>query len=148
MNKLTAVVSALLAVGIALPSASIAAPVAGKVFRFECPNASGGTPSERLTRYSTSISGMGEENINGSKVALPIFRGVPTPGVPMDLSTGGYSHAGTLYNSHSGRVTCLYVSSLGADPFNVSYSALNIKEGYVLKSSNSKITIEVYQGVK
>ncbi len=120
-------------------------------FRFECPNASGGTPSERLTNYGTYIRGMGEANIGLNKI-LPIFHGVPSAGVPLDLSTGGYTHAGTQYNPSTGRITCLFTSELftnviiSNDPFNVSYMAENIKHGWVVKSDNSSITIKVLAG--
>jgi hypothetical protein len=124
---------------------AMAAP-SESIFRFECPNASGGTPSERLTNYGTYIRGMGEENVNGSKIALPEFKGKPSAGVPMDLALGLYNHAGTMYNASTGRITCLFVSSIGATPFNVSYQADNLKHGFVQKSDNSAITVKVTQG--
>lgn len=114
-------------------------------FRFECPNASGGVPSERLTNYGTYVRGMGEEN-NGPDKTKPIFSGIPSAGVPLDLSAGNYSHAGAQYNPSTGRITCLFTSSNGKDPFNVSYVAENIKHGWVVKADNSKITIKVLQG--
>ncbi len=120
--------------------------------RFECPNASGGTASERLTNYGSYIAGMGELNVNGVKVSLPVYKGIPGAGVPLNL--GCYDHAGTLYNSKTGRVTCLYThNKLPSDasavkpPFNVSYVATNAKGGFITKSSNSKITIVVGQGL-
>jgi hypothetical protein len=116
-------------------------------FRFECPNASGGTFSERLTNYGTYIRGMGEENIGLNK-SKPIFSGVPTAGVPMDLATGSYSHAGAQYNPSTGKITCLFVSSTGKDPFNVSYAGDNIKHGWIVKADNTKITIKVLAGLK
>lgn len=147
MKKSTLIVSTLVAALTASPFAlATGSPVHPENIRFECPNASGGAASERLTNYGTSISGMGEENIGASKKALPIFRGVTTPGIPLDLSTGGYKHDGTLYNNHTGRVTCKFVSTLGADPFNVSYVADNIKHGFVVKSDDKAITIKVFQG--
>lgn len=113
--------------------------------RFECPNASGGTPSERLTNYGSYIRGMGEENYSGIKI-LPIFSGVPTAGVPINLAAAGYSHAGTQYNPSTGRITCLFTSAFGNDSFNVSYSGQNVKNGWVVKSDNSAITINVLTG--
>jgi hypothetical protein len=113
-------------------------------FRFECPNASGGTPSERLTNYGTYIRGMGEANIGLNKI-LPIFTGIPGAGVPLNLSTGGYSHAGTQYNPSTGRITCLFTSG-AYEPFNVSYVGQNIKNGWVVKSDNTAITIKVLAG--
>ena len=123
-------------------------------FRFECPNASGGTPSELLTNYGTYIRGMGEENIGLNKTK-PIFKGIPSAGVPLDLSTAGYIHAGTAYNPSTGRITCFFTSSsspavetntIGNEPFNVSYVADNLKNGWVVKAENSKITINVLAG--
>lgn len=114
-------------------------------FRFECPNASGGTPSERLTNYGTYVRGMGEESIGPNKT-LPIFTGIPSAGVPLDLSTGGYAHSGAQYNPSTGRITCLFTSSLAKPSFNVSYAAENIKNGWVLKADNSTITIKVLAG--
>jgi hypothetical protein len=114
-------------------------------FRFECPNASGGVPTERLTNYGSYIRGMGEENIGANKTR-PIFSGIPSAGVPLDLSTGGYGHAGTQYNPSTGRITCLYTSAQGKDAFNVSYVAENVKNGWVIKADNSKITIQVLAG--
>jgi hypothetical protein len=114
-------------------------------FRFECPNASGGSPTERLTNYGSYISGMGEENVDSNKT-LPLFSGIPSAGVPLDLSKGGYGHAGTQYNPSTGRVTCLFTSTQGKDAFNVSYVADNIKNGWVVKADNSKITIKVLAG--
>jgi hypothetical protein len=115
-------------------------------FRFECPNASGGTPSERLTNYGTYIRGMGEANIGSNKV-LAIFHGVSNPGIPRDLSIGGYKHAGAQYNPSTGRITCLYTSTLGYSSFDVSYQGANILNGYVVKADNSKITIRVLAGL-
>lgn len=114
-------------------------------YRFECPNASGGAPSERLTNYGTYIRGNGESNTGTNKV-LALFTGVADAGVPLNLSTGAYSHAGTQYNAHSGRITCLFVSGNGAAPFNVSYHAQNIKGGFVQKSENSSIVVRVWAG--
>lgn len=114
-------------------------------FRFECPNASGGSPSERLTNYGTYIRGMGEANIGLNKI-LPIFKGVSSADVPLDLSTGAYSHAGTQYNPSTGAITCHFTSSNGKAPFNVSYFAQNVKHGWVAKSDNSAITIKVFAG--
>jgi hypothetical protein len=115
-------------------------------YRFECPNASGGTPSERLTNYGSYIRGMGEANTGANKV-LAIFRGVASPGIPADLSTGSYAHAGAQYNPATGRITCLFVSNLGNDPFDVSYKAANIRNGWVIKADNSAITIRVMAGL-
>ena len=114
-------------------------------FRFECPNASGGAASERLTNYGTYIRGMGEAN-NGPNKILPLFTGVPSAGVPLSLSTGGYSHAGTQYNPTTGRITCLFTSSLGFDSFNVSYAGENLLNGWVIKSDNSAITVKIMAG--
>jgi hypothetical protein len=115
-------------------------------YRFECPNASGGKPSERLTNYGDYIRGMGEENIGTNNKSKPIFNGVSSNGIPLDLDTGGYLHTGAQYNPSTGRITCLYTSIIGNDPFNVSYVADNIKNGWVVKADNSKITIKVLAG--
>jgi len=125
-----------------------AAPVHSTTFRFECPNASSGKPSERLTNYGTYISGMGEENVNGAKKSHPIFRGIPGALVPLDLSTGGYVHAGTLFNEKTGRVTCLFTSTTGSENFNVSYVAENLIGGVIVKTDNSAITLKAFQGAK
>ena len=122
-----------------------AAAVDLDTFRFECPNASGGTPSERLTNYGSYIRGMGEENFESNKI-LVLFHGVPGAGVPLDLSAGGYSHAGAQYNPSTGSITCLYTSNTGYTPFNVSYQAQNIQNGWIVKADNSKITIQVLAG--
>jgi len=114
-------------------------------YRFECPNTAGGTPSERLTNYGDYIRGMGEANIDNNKTR-PIFSGISSNGIPLDLSTGGYFHAGAQYNPSTGRITCLYISTIGNDPFNVSYVAENIMNGWVVKADNSKITIRVLAG--
>lgn len=87
---------------------------------------------------------MGEANTTNNKVK-PIFSGVPKAGVPLDLSAGAYSHAGTLYNPDTGRITCLFTSAT-KPAFDVSYVALNAKHGWVLKSDNTKITIRVLAG--
>jgi hypothetical protein len=147
MKKSIVIVGTLFTV-LASMTFALAAPVSSHDFRFECPNAADGTPSERLTNYGTSVSGMGEESIDGVKSALPIFHGIPSAGVPLDLSAGAYNHAGTLYNEHSGRVTCLFTSSNGSDPFNVSYVASNTKKGYILKSDNNNIIVRIFQGYK
>ena len=114
-------------------------------YRFECPNASGGAPSERLTNYGSYIRGNGESNTGLNKV-LASFTGVPDAGVPLNLAAGAYTHAGTQYNPHSGRITCLFVSGNGSAPFNVSYRAQNTKGGFVQKSDNSAITVRVWAG--
>ena len=114
-------------------------------FRFECPNASGGTPSERLTNYGTYIRGMGEANQGPLKIHA-LFKGIPSAGVPLTLSSGNYSHAGVQYNPSTGRITCLFTSSNGSDPFDVSYQAQNIQNGWVMKVDNTKITVKVLAG--
>ena len=129
----------------ALSSFSAFSAVDLDTFRFECPNASGGTPSERLTNYGSYIRGMGEANIGLNKI-LPIFKGIPSAGVPLDLTTGAYSHAGTQYNPNTGWITCLFTSGNGKDAFNVSYAAENAKNGFVVKATNSAITIKVLAG--
>lgn len=121
------------------------AAVDASTYRFECPNASGGSSSERLTNYGDYIRGMGESNTSSNKV-LVMFKGIPGVGVPLDLSTGNYSHAGAQYNASTGRITCLFTSGNGAAPFNVSYKAQNVKKGYVIKADNSAITIRVFAG--
>ena len=113
-------------------------------FRFECPNASGGVASERLTNYGSYLRGMGEANIGLNKTR-PIFNGVSGPGIPLNLSSGNYSHAGTQYNPSTGRITCLFTSGAN-EPFNVSYVGQNIKNGWVVKSDNTAITIKVLAG--
>jgi hypothetical protein len=140
-----AIMSALLAVS-AFSAAPSMAAVDLDTFRFECPNASGGTPSERLTNYGSYIRGMGEANIGSNKI-LALYRGVSGPGIPADLSDGGYNHAGAQYNPSTGRITCLYTSNLGSSPFNVSYKASNIMNGWVVKADNSAITIRVMAGL-
>jgi len=100
-----------------------------------------------LTNYGTSISGMGEINIGSSKKALPVFRGIPSAGVPLDLATGDYKHSFVKYNEHTGRVTCGFSSGNGADAFDVSYVAGNVKHGFVTETdSNRTITVKVFQG--
>lgn len=141
-------ITSLLAAMSGIQPALAASPVHSHLFRFECPNATGGVPSERLSNNGTSIYGMGEENIDNAKVMRPVFRGKPTVGVPLDLTTGAYTHYQTLYNAHTGKVSCLFNSSNGSDNFRVTYSAENLKHGAVIKSDNSAITIEVFQGVK
>ena len=140
-----AIIASLLAVsGLAAMPTMAAAVVDVDTFRFECPNASGGVPSERLTNYGTYCRGMGELN-NGSIKVRPIFHGVSGAGIPLDLSTGSYSHAGAQYNPSTGRITCLFTSSAGFSPFSVSYEGTNIQHGYVVKADNTKITIRVVQ---
>lgn len=114
-------------------------------FRFECPNASGGTPSERLTNYGTYIRGMGEANIGLNKI-LALYHGISAAGIPMDLSTGGYTHAGAQYNPSTGRITCLFTSAT-KPAFNVSYQGANIMNGFVIKADNTAITIRVLAGL-
>jgi hypothetical protein len=114
-------------------------------FRFECPNAAGGKASERLTNYGTYIRGMGEENIGPNKI-LPIFSGVPSASVPLNLAVGGYFHAGTQYNPSTGRITCLFKSTIAKPAFDVSYVGQNVKNGWVVQSDNSSITIKVLAG--
>jgi hypothetical protein len=143
MNKL--IVISLVALS-AFSATSAMAQVDLDTYRFECPKASGGTPSERLTNYGSYIRGMGEANLGTNKV-LVIFNGKSNSGIPLDLSTGGYSNAGTQYNPSTGRVTCLYTSTLGSAPFNVSYVGSNILHGYIIKASNSAITINVLAGL-
>ena len=148
MKKSTVMITALLATLSAVQPALAAVPVASHLFRFECPKISGGVSSEKLTNTGTSVFGMGEENIDGSKVMLPIFRGKSTPGIPLDLATGNYTRYQVLYNPHTGRVSCLFNSSNGADNFKVSYAAENLKHGAIIKSDNAAITIQIFQGVK
>ena len=112
-------------------------------YRFECPKASGGVPSERLTNYGTYLRGMGEGNIGTNKIK-PIFHGVSNPSIPMSLNS--YVHAGAQYNPSTGRITCLYTSP-GNPGFDASYKATNIMKGVVVKADNSKITIRVFAGL-
>lgn len=114
-------------------------------YRFECPNASGGAVAERLTNYGTYIRGMGEANIGNNKI-LAIFHGESGPGVPMNLANGNYHHAGAQYNPTTGRITCLFKSSNGKNPFNVSYVSQNVLKGWVVKADKSAITVRTLAG--
>jgi hypothetical protein len=143
MNKI--IVSSLVALS-AFSATSAMAVVDLNTYRYECPKASGGTPSERLTNYGSYIRGMGEANLNSSKVLI-IYHGKSSASIPLDLSTGGYSNAGTQYNPSTGRVSCLYTSNIGSAPFNVSYVGANVLNGYILKSDNSAITITLLPGL-
>lgn len=87
---------------------------------------------------------MGELNNVSVKVRL-IFHGISGAGIPMDLRAGSYSHAGAQYNPSTRRITCFFTSAAGFNQFNVSYDGVNIKNGYVAKADNSKITIQVGQ---
>jgi hypothetical protein len=139
-----------IAISLLTLSAFSAAPAMAGVdldtFRFECPNASAGTPSERLTNYGTYIRGMGEANIGSNKI-LALYHGLSSPSIPADLAAGAYIHAGAQYNPSTGRITCLYTSNNGKPCFNVSYKAANILNGFVVKADNSKITVRVMSGL-
>ena len=145
MKKHLLVMSSLMAVTSAVAlSNAIAAPAVHKDgIRFECAHTAGGVVSERLVNYGTYISGMGEENAEGKKTR-PLFRSPVAAGanIPADLTTGGYSNAGTTYNPSTGRVSCMYKSA-SFDPFTTSYVMANGINGYVVKSSNSDITIKI-----
>jgi hypothetical protein len=148
MKKTTIAIATLIAFsGIAGAQVAMAQPK-HQVIRFECPHASGGVASERLTNTGTTIYGEGEENIDGTKY-LARFATPVNPGdnIPLDLSTGSYSHSGVDYNPVSGRVSCKFNSAGLYDPFHVSYSIKNGKGGLVLKESNSVITIQIPFGL-
>jgi hypothetical protein len=144
MKKTTIAIATLVAfTGIAGTQVAMAQPKHQEI-RFECPNASGGVASERLTNTGTTIFGNGEENIDGTKYLARFASPVnPLDNIPSDLALGSYSHAGADYNPVSGRVDCKFTSAGLFDPFRVSYFIKNGKGGTVLKSSNSTITIQI-----
>lgn len=105
--------------------------------------------SEVITNYGTYIAGTGFERINSDAATRPLFQGQTAQGanIPIDLQTNGYSNNGVSYNPAVGTVTCYYKSSMGFDPFSISYLMVNAIGGYTVSSGSKEINMKLPIGV-
>ena len=106
--------------------------------------------ADRVTNYGTYLAGPGIERVNSDAATFPLFQGPTVPGsnIPVDLVSNGYSNNGVSYNPANGAVTCYYVSSMGFDPFSISYLMKNAMNGTTASSSSEEIHIKVPVGLK
>ncbi len=114
----------------------------------DCPDiASKG--AENVTNYGTYIAGHGIEKVNGDAPTQPLFQGPTVPGanIPTDLVTNGYGNNGVSYNPTNGAVTCYYKSSMGFDPFSISYLMVNALNGSTVGSGSEEIHIKLPIGL-
>lgn len=105
---------------------------------------------ENVTNYGTYLAGRGLEKINNDLATEPLFEGRIAPGanIPVDLVASGYHNNGVSYNSTMGTTTCYYKSSMGFDPFSISYLMINAIGGYTDSSGSDTIHIKLPQGLK
>jgi len=115
----------------------------------DCPDISSKT-KEMITNYGTYIAGEGTERVNSDVATHPLFQGPTVPGanIPVDLKASGYANSGVSYNASSGSITCNFNSSMGFDPFSISYLMTNALNGVVQGAGNSQIKIKFPVGLK
>ena len=148
MKNLFVKVVAVAAVACLSSSISMAAGHVVKV-TMDCPDiANKGT--EKVTNYGTYIAGPGIEKVNSGTPSFPLFQGPTVPGanIPVDLVSSGYFNNGVSYNSTDGAVTCYFASSMGFDPFSVSFLMTNAMNGTTVSSSAEEIHIKLPVGLK
>jgi len=136
-------------VAISTLSASVAMAAGHKVkITMDCPDiASKG--SEIVTNYGTYLAGPGIERVNSDSPTAPLFQGPVVPGanIPVDLKSNGYFQTGNNYNPTNGAVTCYYASSMGFDPFALSYIMVNALNGTTAGSGVDEIHIKIPVGL-
>jgi len=148
MNKMMIKISSVVAVSILSYSLSFAQGHQVKI-TVDCPDiATKG--DERVTNYGTYLAGKGFEKVNSGVATQPLFQGATVPGanIPTDLVTNGYNNSGVSYNPTNAAVTCYYKSSMGFDPFSLSYLMTNALNGTVVSSSTEEIHIKLPVGLK
>ena len=113
----------------------------------DCPDI-GSKGTEIVTNYGTYLAGQGIEKVNSDLPTQPLFQGPTLPGanIPVDLVSNGYSNNGVSYNPTNGAVTCYYKSSMGFDPFSVSYLMVNALNGTTGSSGVDEIHIKIPVG--
>ena len=106
--------------------------------------------SEKVTNYGTYIAGPGIERVNSDTPTFPLFQGPIVPGanIPVDLKANGYFQTGNSYNPSNGAVTCYYASSMGFDPFSLSYLMTNALNGTTVGHGVDEIHIKLPVGLK
>lgn len=128
-----------------------AAMAAGHVVKItmDCPDI-GTKGSEIVTNYGSYLAGPGVERVNSDTPTAPLFQGPVVPGanIPVDLVSSGYFQSGTNYNPTNGAVTCYYQSSMGFDPFSLSYVMVNAINGTTTSAGVDKIHIKLPVGLK
>ena len=114
-----------------------------------CPDISEKT-KDKLTHYGTYIAGIGTERVNSDTPTHPLFQGPIVPGanISIDLKAAKYDGAGVNYNPTNGAVTCYFLSSMGFDPFSVSYLMQNALGGTTISSGDEEIKIKLPVGLK
>lgn len=131
-------------------SASIALAATTHVVKvtMNCPDISDKT-KDKLTNYGTYIAGIGTERVNSDSPTFPLFQGPVVPGanIPTDLKAAGYDGNGVNYNPANGAVTCYFTSSMGFDPFSVSYLMTNALGGFTVSSGDEEIKIKLPVGL-
>lgn len=119
-------------------------------YTFICPSIVGVAP-RILTHFGDHIAGYGVEYVNfNAKTPDPYFTGTVVTGsnIPYSLSSGSYSNSNTSYASATGTVSCNYTSTIGFDPFTVSYALTNGKGGIIAAASANTIDIDLPIGFK
>ena len=145
INKLVsvAVVSGLTA------SVAFAQPHIVKV-TVDCPDVLSIHTKDKVTNYGTYIAGNGTERVNSDSETYPLLQGPTVPGanIPVDLVAAGYDGDGASYNPSNGAVTCYFKSSLGHDPFSISYLMVNALGGTTISTTDEQIKIRLPVGLK
>ncbi len=115
----------------------------------DCPDISVHT-KDKITNYGTYLAGEGTERVNSDAPTHPLFQGPIVPGanIPIDLVAGGYDGNGVSYNPSNGAVTCYFTSSMGFEPFSISYLMTNALGGTTTSSGDEQIHITLPVGLK
>lgn len=130
-------------------SISVAMAAGHKVkITMDCPDIGSKGP-EIVTNYGTYLAGPGIQRVNGDAATFPLFEGPIVPGanIPVNLVSNGYFQSGTDYNPTNGAVTCYFQSSMGFDPFAVSYMMVNALNGTTVSSGADEIHIKLPVGL-
>ena len=112
-----------------------------------CPDISNKT-KDMLTNYGTYIAGSGTVRVNSGLAEYPMFQSPTVQGgnIPVDLKAAGYDGTGVNYNPKNGAIICFYQSTMGFDPFSVSYMMTNALGGTTVSSGDEEIKLKLPVG--
>lgn len=108
----------------------------------DCPDTSVRT-KDIITNYGTYLAGEGAQRVDNDASSHPLFEGPRAleRNIPINIKASGYDNDRVEYNSLNGEITCFYKSSMGFDPFSVSYRMRNVLGGIVTDAGTVKIRI-------
>ncbi|GEM_PF-3433888 len=122
--------------GLSVSTVSIAS-LNNLLVKYNCPT--------KLHNLSSSITGIGSQQISYERAQNLQFKGDVPPLTPLNLST--YFNSNTKYDEYSGKVSCQYLSTFGWPMIYVSYNPLQSRYGIVVKQTVSEIYLKIPFGL-